>query len=599
MKDGKKTIFIGIDGLDPIILEQMMDKGHLPSFARLSRLGFYHRLSTINPPQSPVVWATIATGKNPGEHGIYDFLHRTKDDYMPFLSILRLERSGDVKPFRAETFWEAASAKGIEATVLRYPLTFPPNRTNGRVLSGLGTPDIRGGLGTYTLYTADPDFYGPDKKGRMIKVHENKKTIRTEVFGPLVSSFSGSREAPIPMIIELFERHIICNIGGKKIEVSEGCWSDWIEINFKTNFMSSITGIVKFFLKRINKGLELYMTPVNIAPGDRTFRISGPLEYSVELNNALGPFATVGMPEDTNALNDCVIGEDAFLSLCDHIMTEREKMFFYELDRFDSGILACVFDTSDRIQHMFWRYIDPDNPMFNRETAAAYENVIPSLYKRTDSIIGRVLDRIAPDTLLIVCSDHGFNSLSKNLHLNNWLVDNGYMSLKNGAKSNKGLFDEVDWSRTKAYALGLNSLYFNVRGREKEGTINIGDLPYLKKGLSEKLTNLYDGNKRAIKRVYDSEKLYHGKETSNAPDLVIGHERGYRNSWQSAVGQVVNTDLFEVNMKNWSGEHCCDAELVPGIFFTNERSLLSNPTVLDIAPAILNYLGCDHMGQRE
>ena len=596
MKDGKKAIFIGIDGLDPIILEQMMEMGHLPSFARLSRLGSYHRLRTINPPQSPVVWATIATGKDPGEHGVYDFLHRKTDDYMPFLSIVRLERSGYVTPVRAETFWEAASVKGIKSTVLRYPLAFPPNKINGRVLSGLGTPDIRGGLGTYTLYTVDPDLYGHDKKGRMVKVHESNKTIRTEVSGPLVSSFSWRKEAPIPMIIELFDRHITCNIDGKKTEVREGCWSDWVVVNFKTNFMSSITGIVKFFLKRLNKGFELYMTPVNIAPGDRTFRISAPLEYSIELNNALGPFATVGMPEDTNALNDGVIGEDAFLSLCDDILTEREKMFFYELDRFDSGILACVFDTSDRIQHMFWRYIDPDNPMFNRETATAYENVIPALYKRMDSIIGRALDRIG-DTLLIVCSDHGFNSLSKNMHLNNWLMDNGHMTLKNGIKSNKGLFDEVDWSSTRAYALGLNSLYFNVRGREKEGIVNKEDLLFFKKDLSEKLMDLCDGNKKVIKGVYDSEKLYHGKELDNAPDLVIGYERGYRNSWQSAVGQVVNTDLFEINMKNWSGEHCCDAELVPGIFLTNEKSLLSNPTVLDIAPAILNYLGCDHNGR--
>jgi len=125
--------------MDPRITESMMEKGELPNFSRLH----YSRLPTINPSQSPVVWTTIATGVPPSDHGIFDFIQRDPKNYLPYLSMLQLKGFRYLRPVRAKTFWEKASEKEIPSTIIRWPVTFPPAPFKGRILSGLGVPDIR------------------------------------------------------------------------------------------------------------------------------------------------------------------------------------------------------------------------------------------------------------------------------------------------------------------------------------------------------------------------------------------------------------------------------------------------------------------------
>ena len=575
-----------------------MDAGKLPNFARLRETGCYRRLETVNPPQSPVVWASIATGCNPGEHGVFDFIHRNPENYLPYLSILQLEKFRYVSPVKAPTFWERDAEQGISAVVLKWPVAFPPGRVKGRIMAGLGVPDIRGTLGLYTLFTSDTAAAYGKKKGRIILVsiasslikpgHHPSSSVQTDIPGPLAASLKGKKEATAPMLIELGAGEITCRIGKEYFTLREGCWSDWICVKFDIGFFRTVASNCRFFLKSIGPEFSLYMTPVNVDYDSMEFQFTYPREYARELAKAIGRYATLGMAEDTNALNDGVLSDDAFIALCDSLMDERERMFEYEFARFDEGILACVFDTTDRIQHMFWRAIDITHPLYDSKLSARYGDVIASYYQRMDKIIGGILDRISADTSLLICSDHGFAPFRREVHLNSWLVEQGFMVLKEGKHSVDGLFEGVDWGSTRAYAVGLTSLYLNVKGREGKGILEAGEIRQVKADLRSRLLAIEDEGERVINQVHDSEELYSGGQIGKAPDLVVGYGMGYRGSWQTAIGGVPVGDVITDNVKKWSGDHCCDGALVPGVFFCNRTDLAPSEHVLDIVRWIGN-----------
>lgn len=587
-----KLIFIGIDGMDPKLTESMMDSGKLPNFDRLREAGCYRRLETVNPPQSPVVWASIATGCNPGEHGVFDFIHRNPENYLPYLSILQFEKLRYTPPVKVPTFWELDAEQGISAVVLKWPVAFPPGRIKGRIMAGLGVPDIRGTLGLYTLFTSDSYAADGKKKGRIIPVLIDSNpfytgqhplpSIQTAIPGPFAGSLKGKKEATAQLLIELGVGEITCRIGKECFTLREGCWSDWICVKFDIGFFRTVAGNSRFFLKSIGPEFALYMTPVNVDYDSMEFQFTYPREYARELARAIGQYATLGMAEDTNGLNDEVLSDDAFIALCDSLMDERERMFEHEYARFDEGILACVFDTTDRIQHMFWRAIDSNHPLYDSKLAGRYGEVIASYYGRMDRIIGGILDRISTDTSLLICSDHGFAPFRREVHLNSWLVEQGFMVLKDGVFTVDGLFDGVDWEKTRAYAVGLTSLYLNVRGREGKGILEACEIRQVKADLGNRLLALEDKGNRVINRVHDSGVLYSGGQSGKAPDLVVGYCSGYRGSWQTAIGGVPAGDVITDNVKKWSGDHCCDGTLVPGVFFCNRADLSPCEHVQDI-----------------
>ncbi|NVN91166.1 MAG: alkaline phosphatase family protein [Desulfuromonadales bacterium] len=585
-----KFIFIGIDGMDPTIAEQMMDDGHLPNFSRLKSQGQYDRLTTTNPPQSPVVWATIATGANPGEHGVFDFIERKPGTYIPSLSLFRIERGQYQNPVRSITFWERISSEGISASLLKWPMGFPPRYFEGKLLAGLGVPDIKGMLGTYTLFTTVPETFPADAKGRIVPVVPHRGRIDTEIHGPYAASLRGRKEVtcPLKIMVEGEAAHFLA--GKQQFSLREGEWSNWHEVTFDVGLFRSTTGLCRFYLKKLNPEFVLYMTPVNVGYESSEFPISTPSGFARELSRQIEPFATLGMAEDTNAFNDGVLDEDEFLALCSSIMDERERMFFHELSHFKKGLLACVFDTTDRIQHMFWRMRDSGHPLYNEDLSHRYGDVISGYYRRMDRIIGTVMERF-PDACLAVCSDHGFSTFRRAVHLNTWLVENGFMVLKSGAKGCEGLFDSVDWSKTKAYAIGFTSLYLNVHNREKSGSVLSEEISSIKRSLSDKLTGFYDRGQRVIHEVHDSQTLYHGPEQPKGPDLVVGYSAGYRASWQTAVGGVPDGPIIEDNLKKWSGDHCCDASFVPGVFFSNARVEPGIRSVLEISGLIEKHFG--------
>jgi predicted AlkP superfamily phosphohydrolase/phosphomutase len=601
----KKVIVLGIDGFDPKMVRTLMSQGELPHFAALAQSGFFSSLATSNPPQSPVAWSCIATGNNPGKHGVYDFLIRNPKSYLPDLSIIRMKKGGlqlsgpSFAPSRqSEAFWETLSKAGIDSTVLRWPMTFPPEDVSGRILSGLGVPDIKGGLGRYTYFTSKVpknNEEGADKVV-LVKVFENR--VKTEMEGPLVSGLTGNKTVKIPLTVLLDRERGLAtlHLDGKDYEVKEKAWSPWIRVRFDAGFFNKVYGICRFYLAELKPFFSLYLTAVQVDPEAPCFPISQPANYAAELAAKVGTYYTLGIPEDTKAVTEHRLSEDGFLGMCDQIVSEQEAMFRYELERFKQGLLATVFFTTDRIQHIFWATQDPSHPAFNEQSVRDYGQVMNDYYRRLDRILGETMAKVDDKTLLVVCSDHGFTSFRKAVHLNTWLAGNGFMALKKepNAQDTQGgpLFQNVDWKSTKAYAMGLGSIYINLKDREGEGTVSREDYPKVVNDLRDRLLGFRDPatGEQVVKAAYPRAEIYKGRFVEDAPDLVVGFSDGYRMSWQSAIGGAP-AQLIEENNQKWTGDHCMDPSLVPGVLFMNRKLNSESASLLDIAPTVLQYFG--------
>jgi predicted AlkP superfamily phosphohydrolase/phosphomutase len=275
-------------------------------------------------------------------------------------------------------------------------------------------------------------------------------------------------------------------------------------------------------------------------------------------------------------------------------------MLFHELDRFHEGFLFCLFDTPDRVQHMFWRFREPDHPSHAQggngaSHMADYAEVIEEQYRRCDRLLGRVLQSTDDETFLIALSDHGFGSFRRGVHLNAWLRREGLLCLEDGVAPGAEAGDflkHVDWSRTHAYALGLAGIFLNLRGREAQGIVAPEDAPRLKAAIIQQLGTLRDGplERRAVRGVVDRERAYHGAQTHEAPDLLVNFAAGYRTSWETALGGVPQ-EVVSDNTRRWSGDHIVDPELVPGVLFMNRPFRHQHPRLLDLAPTILSAMG--------
>lgn len=588
-----RAILLGMDGLDPNILEKLMDAGDLPAFSSLREAGTYRRLTTIDSSQSPVVWSTIATGSNPGYHGIFDFITRKPENYLPIHSIVKVNpknvlarRSSMFLPVRKGTpFWAVTSQADIPTTVIRWPVTFPPEQVRGHMLSGLGVLDLKGSAGRYTFYTRGNVPEAPDMKGDVIPISSDNDEIKAIIPGP--------ENSRAPMKISIAENHssATVTIDGKSYTIKPGEWSGLIKLRFGLGPLRHISGICRLYLDSIEPQLRLYLSSLQVDPEKPAFLISYPDEYAAELAHDIGSYSTLGIPEDTNALSDGCLDDEAFLSLCDDVMAERERMLWRELERFKEGLLAFVFDTTDRIQHVYWGTRDPGHPAYNETYAKKYGNVIEDYYRRMDKILRRVLESIDQNTVICIVSDHGFSSFRRAVHVNSWLVKNGLMVLKKPAQDDQGdpLFKNVVWEKTRAYALGFSSIFLNLRSREGKGIVSPGDeAEKLKRKTAEVLTSLRDPKTggAVIRNVYTREDLYSGPYVEDGPDLVIGFGPNYRASWQTAIGGAP-PKIIEDNLKKWSGDHIVDAQCVPGIFLSNRKASVPSPRVIDIAPTVL------------
>ena len=586
----KKVIVLGLDGLDPRLTEQFIAQGKMPNFAQLQQAGSYSRLRTTFPALSPVAWSTFATGVNPAKHNIFDFLNRDLRTYLPRLSTatvgrrsvrfgrfsLGLSRAAIQSHRKSQTFWSILGRYAVPSTILRVPVSFPPEQFYGRQLSAMSTPDLRGSQGTFSWFTTEPAG-GSIEGGNRYLLTQDGQDWSGELVGP--------ESLGIPFQIRPSSTGAaILTIQGKQHTLKTGEYSPWIRLRFGSGITKAVAGIARFLFTSMEPP-SLYVTPVQIDPERPALPISHPGFYAGYLAKLLGTYSTLGMAEDTWALNEGAIDEDAFLEQARLIQNEREAMFFSALQHARKGVVACVFDHTDRIQHMFFRYLRNDG--LNEGRA----EVIEQLYSGCDRLLAETLKHADANTAVFVLSDHGFSDFRWGVNLNSWLLQEGYLALKDGVSASGPYFEKVDWSRTRAYTFGLGGIYLNMQGREKYGIVARENAGELQKELIEKLTGLQnDLGELAIRDVYAAADIYKGPYRDMAPDLIAGYAEGHRASWDAAVGRVTE-HVFEENRKAWSGDHCVDPSLVPGVLFSNLKLRSEDPGIEDLAPTVLRLFG--------
>jgi len=592
----EKVIVIGMDGLDPQVTDRLLGEGKLPNFKRLKEGGTYSCLGTTCPSESLVVWASFATGVNPGRHGVYDFLVHDPKTYMPSLAFSKVKTGRQKKNLLAGSipFWKITKKHNIPTVLIHCPDVFPPDEVCGKVFSGMGTPDIRDTMGTFSFYTTVKPVANKDTGGRIMHVESKNNTINTELYGPR----NGARDVTVSLAITLDEANgqIEINVSGNSFTLKPKEWSQWCRVPFKTGFLKKVRGICKFYLKSISPELELYVSPLNLDPEAPTDQITYPKNYSRQLVKEIGLYHTLGMPHDTWALNEGRIDEEVFLEQAEMILAEREKMLYLEMDNLKKGVLFCYFGTPDSIQHAFWRFTDTEHPMYDEELAGTYRSTIDRFYEKMDAILGRVLQQIDETSTLMVLSDHGFNTFRRVVHLNTWLRKNGFLFLKNETQESGGeLFEDVDWSRTLAYSIGFGEIFINTIGCQGQGCVQPGqEVEAVKARIKEGLAKLHDEKfgQPVVKNIYDKNDIFWGPYLDEAPDLFIGYNIGYRASWQTALGGAPK-EILEDNNKRWGGDHLFDPSLVPGVLFVNKKIKVDTPRIIDMAPTILKALGVD------
>jgi len=589
----KKIIVLGIDAMDPRVMEPLILAGKLPNFARLKEQGSYSLLSTTNPAQSPVAWAAFATGKNPGRNGVFDFMRRDPKTYGLELVFSKMDKGRPARVLRTQGFWSYASEKKIPTTLLFCPDTFPPDKIYGKMLSGMGVPDILGTQGTFTFYTSEPVKENKDIGGRVIQI-KKEKIVAADLVGPRKIGLSGeveSAKVPLKLILRDKER-VWGEYQGKKIGLEVGRWSGWNEVEFDLGLFRKARGIFKAYLVSIEPEIKLYVSPINFDPKKPFFPISFPEKYSREMAGDIGLYYTQGMPNHVWALNEDRLSEQAFLQEAEEVLRERRAMLNLELSRSKGGILFCYFEAIDIIQHMFWRYTDPSHPSHKEDVERKRE--IEAWYIRMDEVVGDALEKMNPEDTLIVLSDHGFGTFRRAVHLNSWLREKGYLALKYAQNaSDQELLQAVDWAHTKAYALGFGGIYINQKGRESWGQVEPGkETVALKEQISGELRSWVDEPSQMpiVRAIYKQEEIFFGPYAKEAPDLYVGFNPGYRASWQTAIGGVPE-GLVEDNPKKWSGDHLFDYATVPGVIFSNRKITRKDPSIYDVAPSILKEAG--------
>lgn len=606
---------LGIDGMDPLLLRQFIAAGEMPHFAALAAQGSFLPLQTSIPPQSPAAWSDLITGMNPGGHGIFDFIHRDPSTLTPYFSTAQVEppaynlrlgdwvipiSEGEVKLLRkGKAFWQYLDEKNIPVTVLRMPANFPPVPTKGKTLAGLGTPDILGGYGTFSFYTDNPTFVpGPVDGGVIYPVQALDNHIVAQLHGPPNSFRKGNPELTIPFTVDRDADEPVGRLAiqGQQLVLTAGEWSPWIRVTFTfIPGLEKITGICRFYLKQVHPRFELYVSPINIDPVDPALPISTPESYSSALVRAVGPFYTQGIAEDTKALTSGVFDDSEYLEQASAVFDDQRRIFLQELAHFRAGLFFYYFSGVDLNSHMFWRAADPKSPIYSPQLAEKYGHVIEDSYREMDAMLGEILKVADIDTTVLVVSDHGFAPFRRSFNLNTWLVENGYLILREGAQPGPGtnIFADVDWSKTRAYGLGLNGLYLNLRGREKNGIVNPGtEARALEIEIVAKLTAERDpkDKQQIITRVDRASVAYSGPESALAPDMIVGYNRGFRIGWSSVLGGIP-TQVLEDNTDPWSGDHCIDYTQVPGVVLSNRRIQATRPALTDIAPTILAEFG--------
>lgn len=611
-RGGKRVIVLGFDGMDHGVVTELIGQGRMPNFARLAQAGGFSPLRTSIPPQSPVAWSSVISGLNPGGHGIFDFIHRDAATMLPYLSTTRTTPAsrtlsigswrfplsgGNIELLRdGPEFWEALESAGIETRIIRMPANFPPSGRARYELGGMGTPDLLGTYGTFSFYTSEPGALagGTMADGRVFGVSIADQTVTAELIGPDHPFRAPGSKLRIPFSVFADPRSNAAKIviGDEERVLKAGEWSDWVPVDFDLTWFQSLRGMVRFYLRQVQPSFQLYVSPINIDPVSPAMPISTPATFAADLARATGRFHTQGIAEDTKALSDRVLNRDEFLAQARAVGAEVKRQYWHVLNQFQDGLLFYYFGNLDQISHMMWRPRDPGHPAYDATLDGPYRTVVDDLYSEFDAIVGDTLSRIRDEDTLIVMSDHGFTSWRRSFHLNSWLRDNGYLAVIDPF-TDPGMFQNVDWSRTRAYGLGLNGLYLNVRGRERDGIVAPDDRARLASEIRQKLLAEVDPQTGGpiVTKVVARESAYRdSRHFDVAPDLIVLYAKGTRGSNESALGGIPPGVLAD-NTSEWSGDHCMDPDAVPGILLVNRPLARRAATLEEMAAAILAEFG--------
>jgi predicted AlkP superfamily phosphohydrolase/phosphomutase len=641
----QKLVILGFDGMDPRLVRTWMDEGQLPNMKKLAnRGGGVHPLGTTHSPESPTAWASFATGVNAGKHNIYDFLVRDTATYLPDLGMVTREpprfvfnfipiSKPIIKSIRGGTsFWVTAGNAGVRSSMLTVPVTYPPeNVPNGEMLSGLPLPDIRGTMGTFYYFGTDLSRYeeGNTEFGGILKrLVFDGDIAQTELIGPpnpIVRQQLRAARARTPLseldkmkVAELEAREDVrlpvtvhwnragksatVNIADSSIHLAEHQWSKWINLDFTINVLVRVHGMAQLYLIGAGPELQLYISPVNWRPDNPPAPMSSPASFSGDIYERVGPYRTLGWAEATWPLNEDRIDEKTFMDDLYRAFDDRAQVILQRIDSKQWDLLVGVIEATDRVQHMMWRLMDPAHPMYDKGLAAKFGDAIERVYRRCDDFVGEVVSRVDPGTPILIVSDHGFHSFRQSVNLNTWLVQEGFMAIQGqqpGEKTLKDLFgggtfwENVDWTRTKAYAMGLGQIYVNLQGREGHGIVRPSDSLAVQDALVSRLLTMTDPNTgaRMVDAVYKRDDIYKGPFLNNASELQIGLADGYRVSWQSTLGGSPPGIVYP-NMKKWSGDHgSYDYKQTSGTLISTRPLAGEQVDIMDIAPTVLKYFG--------
>ena len=527
-------------------------------------------------------------------------------------------RPGVINRRQGTPFWDVAAKSGKKATVIHVPVTFPATDFGsgdhqGHMLSGLGVPDVSGRVGKPFYFTSELDFRrGGDSNEfsiEVVQLEDNKGVIATKIQGPPNKLFDEPPYIAIPMTITVADDRssILIEVSGQKIPLKAGEWTGWVDFVFPFNPLIKLRGVSRFHLLSVQPEIKLYLSPINFDPRHLPpgFRVSTPADWAPEVAEELGIYKTLGWQIDTWAISEGFATEKIFWDDMEWTVAQSRKLFDAFLKRDDDLIVQC-FEFPDRVGHVFWRLVDPKHPAYDPKLAAEWGDALLKSYQLMDQIVGDAMAAAErKNALLLVASDHGFASFRKHVHYNTWLVLNGYMTLKTGVqvkdRNLEMLFDQgqfwenVDWSKTRAYAMGLGELYINLKGREAQGIVNPGaEYDALKAELKQRLVAMQDpeDGARPVRRALAREEIYEKFDPNMIPDIFILNNDGYRVSWQTSLGGVPK-DVFQPNKAVWSGDHCSvDPEIVKGIFFTNRKLATGRaPYIADVYPTVLGALG--------
>jgi predicted AlkP superfamily phosphohydrolase/phosphomutase len=664
-----RVVILGFDGVDAKLLEEMQSRGELPHLASLARRGGYSPLTPTVPAQTPVSWATFSTGLDPGGHEIFDFLKRDPANRIPafavaeetvaplmfgkknpivfsalaallfllpglllrrrrFLAValaalgiaagagaffavrawLPPERPWVKNNRRGPVFWAEAGAR--PATVVRMPVTFPPEPfPEGRMLSGLGVPDLSGRIGKPAYYTSDPFFApreGNDFSVEVVRLETNVGRQVTRIAGPPGRPFGreGTIDLPMTLAVSGARDRVTVEAGGARTTLAPGQWSGWLSLTFRVNPLVAVHGYARMRLATIEPEIGLYLSPIQFDPERLPpgLALSSPKDFAEMLVERFGRYKTMGWAIDTWSIQSGTLPEDAFLE--DVAMTSaQERRVLRGLLEGGQKLLFHYFEFPDRVAHVFWRFRDRGHPAYDAKLAARYGDAVEKSYRVMDEIVGETQQSLRPEDVLLVLSDHGFATWRRSVNYNSWLVENGYLVLKGSARRQnlealfgRGQFWEaVDWSKSRAYAMGLGDIYVNLRGREEGGIVEPGAAyEALREELSSRLTALADpkNGERAVSRVFRREQVYRRFDPRLIPDLIVANRPGYRVSWQSSLG-VPTENVFEDNRDVWSGDHCSlDPDLVRGVFFASKPFRADGvPGIADVTASVRALVG--------